>query len=73
MVEEKRKYKRFDLPLDVKINASKKGGIYHTGTTKNFSRSGLCLESIDFAPGSGEVIDLDIKAPLKMLLCLRQV
>ncbi len=59
MVQEKRKYKRVDIPLDVKINAIKEKDVYCSGITKNFSRSGLCLESFDCAPESmGKVLTL---------------
>ena len=62
MNEERRIFNRFDIPLDVKFNISK-GETDYTGITKNFSRSGLCLESRDAIPVSGDVIDLNIKHP----------
>ena len=62
MNDERRTYNRFEIPLEVTFNVSK-GDADHTGFTKNFSRSGLCLESSDAAPVSGDVIDLNIKHP----------
>ena len=64
MNEERRIYNRFEIPLDVKFNISR-GDTDYTGITKNFSRSGLCLESRDATPVSGDVIDLNIKHPME--------
>ena len=65
MLDERRNFKRFDIPLNVEFKISNSLEKYLTGITVNFSRSGLCLESNATAPDISEVTELKIKLPEK--------
>jgi hypothetical protein len=58
MINDRRKFKRFDVSLGVEFKTSKESDRYLVGITKNFSRNGLCFES--------EAIDLSSKEPLEL-------
>ena len=63
MLPNRRSYFRFDVPIKVTMTNIKNGGTSLTGTTKNLSRSGLCLETnnIDLQPN--DRIELNIEIP----------
>ena len=63
MVSERRKFRRFDVSLDVAFKAAKGSQAYFAGMTKNISRNGLCLESRTFAPALKESMELRVKLP----------
>ena len=63
MVSERRRFKRFDVSLDVTFETSMQSGEYITGVTKNFSRSGLCFESQAFATALKSPMALKLKLP----------
>ncbi len=63
MLDERRSFKRFDIPLDVEFKISNSSEKYLMGKTVNFSRTGLCLESNAIAPDIKEVTELKIKLP----------
>lgn len=65
MYEEKRKFMRFDIPLDVIFKPSTDSDFHTKGTTVNFSRSGLCFqaEKLDFRPNDS--IELKVRLPKK--------
>ncbi len=65
MLDERRSFKRFDIPLDVEFKISKSSDTYFMGKTINFSRTGLCLESKTMAPDIHEVTEIKIKLPEK--------
>ena len=67
MLDERRSFKRFDIPLDVEFRISNSAEKYLMGKTVNFSRTGLCLESNAIAPDIKEVTELKIKLPEKDL------
>ena len=63
MVSERRRFKRFDVSLDVTFETSMQPGEYIAGVTKNFSRSGLCFESRSFAEALESPMALKLKLP----------
>ncbi len=65
MLDERRSFKRFDIPLDVEFKISNSSEKYLAGKTINFSRTGLCLESHAIAPNIKEVTEIKIKLPEK--------
>ncbi len=65
MLDERRSFKRFDIPLDVEFKISNSSERYLTGKTVNFSRTGLCLESNAMAPEIHEITKIKIKLPEK--------
>jgi c-di-GMP-binding flagellar brake protein YcgR len=65
MLEERRSFKRFDIPLDIEFKISNSSREYVMGRTVNFSRTGLCLESNAIVPDVNDVTELKIKLPEK--------
>ena len=65
MLDERRSFKRFDIPLEVEFKISNSTEKFLVGRTINFSRTGLCLESNSIAPDIKEVTELRIKLPEK--------
>ncbi len=63
MLTNKRKFKRFDLPLIVKFRHSNGATDYTLGLTKNFSCEGLGLEAPDFNFMLKENLELNLKFP----------
>lgn len=63
MLTNKRKFKRFDLPLIVKFRHSNGSTDYTLGLTKNFSCEGLGLEAPDFNFMLKENLELNLKFP----------
>jgi hypothetical protein len=63
MLSERRRFKRFDVSLGVAFKTSKESDEYFTGVTKNFSRSGLCLESQTFDHALNSLMKLKVKLP----------
>jgi len=63
MSSERRKFRRFDVSLDVAFKTSEGSDDYSTGVTKNISRSGLCFESQTLAPSLKEYMELKVKLP----------
>ncbi len=63
MLSDRRKYMRFDISLDVAFRASRNAGDYVSGVTKNFSRSGLCFESIAVRLALESQMELELKLP----------
>ena len=65
MLNERRRFKRFDVSLDVTLERPVQSGEHITGMTKNFSRSGLCFESKAFAVALKSPLELKVKLPGK--------
>lgn len=65
MLDERRNFKRFDIPLNVEFKDSNSLEGSLMGLTINFSRSGLCLESNTAATDISEVTELKIQLPEK--------
>jgi c-di-GMP-binding flagellar brake protein YcgR len=63
MLSDRRKFKRFDVSLDVAFRASKGTGESYAGVTKNFSRSGVCFELDDFPPVKDSLAEVEVKLP----------
>ena len=63
MMSERRKFRRFDVSLDVAFKVSNGSQAFFTGITKNVSRSGLCFESHAFDPALKEGMELKVKLP----------
>ena len=63
MNEDKRKYMRFDIPLDVKFKTSIDADSHSKGKTLNISRSGLCFEAeeLDYQPNA--LMEIRVKMP----------
>ncbi len=62
-IDDRRKYIRYDLPLDVRFRRKDDSSEYTPGTLKNVSRSGLCFASNDTSIELREVLDLQVKLP----------
>ncbi|MBI5056524.1 MAG: PilZ domain-containing protein [Nitrospirae bacterium] len=63
MLESKRQFRRFDLPLIVKFRPTYGPTQYSLGLTKNISCDGLCLEARDFNFIKFENLELELKFP----------
>jgi c-di-GMP-binding flagellar brake protein YcgR len=63
MLSERRKFKRFDVSLEVAFKAVKNADEYFSGVTKNFSRSGLCFESLAVGFAMNAPMELELKLP----------
>ncbi|MEW6601714.1 MAG: PilZ domain-containing protein [Nitrospirota bacterium] len=63
MLSTKRKFHRFDLPLNVKFRPSHGAVDYATAMTKNISCEGLCLEARAFNFIQYENLELNIQLP----------
>jgi c-di-GMP-binding flagellar brake protein YcgR len=62
---ERRKFIRFEIPLDVIFKPSDNSATYSSGITKNFSRSGCCIESGSTDLSLTDNMDLQVKHPSK--------
>ncbi len=63
MFNDRRRYMRFDIPLDVEYATSDSKSIYRKGTTSNFSREGLGLVSSDYDFENNTSLELKVKHP----------
>lgn len=63
MNKEKRKFMRFDIPLDVKFKTSIDSDSHSKGTTVNFSRSGLCFEAKELEHSLNDLMEIKVKMP----------
>lgn len=63
MKDERRKFKRFNVSLGVEFKTSEESDQYVVGITKNFSRSGLCIESQAFDHTPRAAMELKVKLP----------
>ncbi len=63
MAVERRRFKRFDAPLDAQFKPSENPSEPAAGIIKNFSREGLCLESENLDMNLNETIELRVKLP----------
>lgn len=65
MYEERRKFMRFDIPLDVRFRASTDPENHTKGMTVNFSRSGLCFEAEKVDYSLDDLMELKVRMPEK--------
>ncbi len=62
-MKEKRKFKRFDIPLSVKFQPSTEAAEFCFGVTKNFSRGGLNFETNCFEHEPESTFELRVEIP----------
>ncbi|NTU43628.1 MAG: PilZ domain-containing protein [Nitrospirales bacterium] len=62
MQDERRQFRRFDIPLDVKF-AWNDSPAFSEGMMLNFSRNGLCFVSSEQSLNVRDVFDLTVKLP----------
>lgn len=62
-IEDRRKYIRYDIPLEIKLRVMDDPSEYSQGIIRNVSRSGLCFASKNMAPELREVLELQVKLP----------
>ncbi len=62
-LDDRRKYIRYDIPLEVKFRKMDDSSEYTSGSVVNVSRSGLCFTSNDLTLGLRDVLDLQVKLP----------
>ncbi|RJQ45470.1 MAG: PilZ domain-containing protein [Nitrospiraceae bacterium] len=65
MQSDRRKYIRFEVPLDVIFKPSRDAVPYSTGITRNFSRHGLCIETTSLDMELNTNLNLMVKHPGK--------
>jgi c-di-GMP-binding flagellar brake protein YcgR len=63
MLNDRRKFIRFDVSLDIAFKTSGESDVYFTGVTKNFSRTGLCFVSQASGLALKESMKLIVKLP----------
>ena len=63
MMHERRKFIRFNVPLDVEFRPLEDTADYSPGTTTNFSREGFCFETLDPHLKLNQILELNIKHP----------
>lgn len=61
-MKEKRKYPRFEFPLEVKYSCRKKAGEFSYTVSHNFSRGGICLPVISKLAKDGDILNLEIRS-----------
>lgn len=64
-VVERRKYRRFKIPLDIKFKTSKESSDYHRGMIRNFSRFGFCFESENMPLKINDTVECVVRLPMK--------
>lgn len=65
---ERRKFRRFRIPLEIKFKPTNEQSDYVSGEIKNFSRTGFCMESENTALNINENVEFMISMPLKQTL-----
>ncbi len=65
MKEDKRKFTRFDIPLDVEFKPSIGADSHFKGMTVNFSRAGLCFKAKELDYNLNDLMELKVKIPEK--------
>jgi len=65
MNEDRRKFMRFDIPLDVRFKPSIDADSHSKGMTVNFSRSGLCFEARELDYNLNDLMELKVRLPKK--------
>ncbi len=65
MVVERRKFRRFKVPLDAQITLPGNPSERASGAIKDFSREGLCLESQNLDMSVNAAIELMVRHPRK--------
>lgn len=60
---ERRRYMRFDIPLDLKFRTSQRESSFIAGHIRNFSRHGFCFETSSTVPALHKTMDFEIALP----------
>ncbi len=63
MLDDRRKFERFDLSLIAAVKSTKYAGELFAGEVKNVSAGGLCFESPDIEPVLQAPLELEVKHP----------
>ena len=63
MSKERRRFIRYDIPLDIEFKLRNNTSEYSSGITTNFSRSGICFETSHNTAHLNEAFDLQIRVP----------
>ena len=63
MQKDRRKFMRFDIPLDMEFKPSINTDTHSKGTTVNFSRSGLCFETKEDDFNLSDLMELKVNLP----------
>jgi c-di-GMP-binding flagellar brake protein YcgR len=61
--KDRRKFIRYDIPLDVEFKLLDDKSEYYSGVTTNFSRSGLCFETSHNTAQLNKALDIKIRVP----------
>ena len=64
MSKDRRRFIRYDIPLDVEFKLHNDTSEYASGVTTNFSRSGFCFETSHNTAHLNEAFDLKIRVPV---------
>ena len=62
---ERRKFMRFDIPLNIEFKQPESASDYHSGITVNFSRHGFCFESEGPPLQASSNVELRVQVPGK--------
>lgn len=62
---ERRKFRRFSIPLDIKFKPVKEVSEYAFGEMINFSRNGFCFESDSIPVNMDDTVEFIVKLPTK--------
>ena len=63
MSKDRRRFIRYDIPLDVEFKLLNDTSEYASGVTTNFSRSGFCFETTYNTAQLNKAFDLKIRVP----------
>ena len=63
MSKDRRRFIRYDIPLDVEFKMIDDASEYYSGVTINFSRSGLCFETSRNTAQLNKALDIKISVP----------
>ena len=63
MSKDRRRFIRYDIPLDVEFKLLDDSAEYSSGVTTNFSRSGICFETSHNTSHLNEAFDFKIRVP----------
>ncbi len=63
MLDDKRQFTRFDIPLIIEFKPTKRASAYSWGLTRNFSYDGFCFESLNSDFEAEENLEFKVKFP----------
>ena len=65
MFDDRRKYIRFDVPLNIRFKSPSVADSYTNAVTNNFSREGLGVLASDFSYDTNSTINMSVKHPFQ--------